>query len=335
MILPDLDIFRRGWCAAGVWLATSFLAGCSSSSSEMARGYDSGPEGNVAVQNGTTGAAPQNPAGSNVSLGGSQDAGFLRGQLEAGMVPTLESLDAAGFFAEHHSELPPPACGHRVCLQPTLAVMGNLMNGADCTMLQLGLNSPLAADPGSRPPLTLAVVVDVSGSMQGQKLQFVQDGLELLIDGMHDDDRISLVSYSDAATVVAETTDIADHRAQLREAVRGLVANGSTNLSEGLLAGYAEVLSNYDSARQNRVILLSDGNPTAGLTATSQILDMSRPYNSDGVGLTTIGLGQDFNIALMRDLALQADGNFYFLEDAGAVSEVFTEELSFFVVPVA
>jgi Ca-activated chloride channel family protein len=270
-----------------------------------------------------------------VSLGGAQDAGFFRGQLEAGLVPSPESLDAAGFFAEHHTELPSPSCGNRVCLQPTLAVMGNLMNGADCTMLHLGLNSPLAADPGSRPPLTLSVVVDVSGSMLGQKLQFLQEGLELLIDGMHDDDRMSLVSYSDQANVVAATTDIVNDRASLRQAVRSLVAAGSTNLSEGLLAGYREVLANYDSTRQNRVILLSDGNPTAGLTASSQILEMSRAYNSDGVGLTTIGLGQDFNISLMRDLALQADGNFYFLEDAGAVSEVFTEELSFFVVPVA
>jgi Ca-activated chloride channel family protein len=62
---------------------------------------------------------------------------------------------------------------------------------------------------------------------------------------------------------------------------------------------------------------------------------MSRGYNSDGVGLSTIGLGSDFNINLMRDLALQADGNFYFLEDSGAVREVFDEELDFFVVPVA
>jgi Ca-activated chloride channel family protein len=83
------------------------------------------------------------------------------------------------------------------------------------------------------------------------------------------------------------------------------------------------------------VILLSDGNPTAGVIATDSILSDSRAYNSDGIGLTTVGLGADFNIALMRGLAQQADGNFYFLEDAGAVGEVFEEELSFFVVPVA
>jgi Ca-activated chloride channel family protein len=106
-------------------------------------------------------------------------------------------------------------------------------------------------------------------------------------------------------------------------------------LYAGLKAGFAEVQKHYDSGRQNRVILLSDGVPTAGITATQEILSMSRQHNSDGIGLTSIGLGSDFNIDLMRGLALQADGNFYFLENAGAVTEVFTEELGYFTVPVA
>lgn len=284
----------------------------------------------------TSGAEPTPTGpGTNVSLGGSQDIGFFRGQLEAGLVPRSESLDAAGFFAEHHADLPPPACGQRICLQPMVAVMGNLMTGADCTMLHLGLNSPLTADPGARPPLTLSVVVDVSGSMAGEKLDFVKSGLELLIDGMKDDDQLSLVSYSDQARIVSETTAVAGNRVALRQAIRDLAVEGSTNLEAGLRAGYTELMAHYDSSRQNRVILLSDGVPTAGVTASGPILEMSRGYNSHGVGLTTIGLGADFNIELMRDLALQADGNFYFLEDTGAVSEVFTEELSYFVVPVA
>ena len=275
------------------------------------------------------------PQGTNVSFGGAQDIGFLRDQLEAGQVPSMASLDAPGFFAEHHIDLPKPACGQRLCLQPMVAVMGNLMNGSNCTMLHLGLNSPIEANPGARPPLSLALVVDVSGSMQGEKIQYVRRGLGLLIDGMHDDDQLALITYSDRVEVVAKMSRVGDNRVALRRAVDDLVADGSTDLHGGLLAGYREVLAGYDSARQNRVILLSDGNPTAGVTGTEAILADSRTFNSDGVGLTTIGLGADFNIGLMRGLAQQADGNFYFLEDTGAIDEVFAEELSYFVVPVA
>jgi Ca-activated chloride channel family protein len=272
----------------------------------------------------------------NIALGGSQDFGFFRAQLDDGTVPALGSFDAAGFFAEHHTQLPPPDCGNRVCLQAMLGVMSNLLNGNNCTMLQLGLNSPIAADASNRPPLTLAVVVDTSGSMADEnKLDFVVEGLDLLIDGLGDEDQFALVTYESNAGVEVPMAGVGGNRVVIRRAIEALGASGSTNLYDGLELGYREVFANYDSARQNRVILLSDGNPTAGITGESEILRMSRNYNSEGVGLTAIGLGTDFNVELMRDLALQADGNYYFLENAGAVSEVFDEELSYFTVPVA
>jgi Ca-activated chloride channel family protein len=273
--------------------------------------------------------------GTNVSFGGAQDIGFFRAQLEAGEVPKLAALDAPGFFAEHFIELPRPACGERICLQPMVAVMGNLMNGSPCTMVQLGLNSPIAADPSMRPALDLSVVVDVSGSMQGEKLAYVQEGLGLLIDAMRDADRLALVTYSNSAQVLHELGEVGLRRAELRRSVERLIAEGGTNLEAGLRAGYQALIEDLDPAREHRVILLSDGNPTEGITDTLSILASSRGYNTEGIGLSTIGLGADFNIDLMRRLSQQADGNFYFLEDAGAVREVFEEELSFFVVPVA
>ena len=281
-------------------------------------------------------AEPMEGGNTNVALSGGADFGFFRALLEQGIVPTTEDFDAAGFFAEHHTALPEPDCGERICLQTMLGVMGNLMTGQNCTMLQLGLNSPIAANPEDRPPLNLAVVVDVSGSMNTDgKIEFVRQGLHLLIDGMRDSDQITLISYSDNAEILYDLAPVELNRAELRGIVDGLVAEGSTNLHDGLEAGYLELLSNYDSGRQNRVVLLSDGVPTVGITGDSPIMDMSRAYNSDGVGLTTIGLGTDFNVTLMRGLAEQGDGNSYFLENAGAVSEVFEEELSYFTVPVA
>ncbi|MDD9941778.1 MAG: VWA domain-containing protein [Myxococcales bacterium] len=279
---------------------------------------------------------PAADANTNVSLGGAQDFGVFRSQLAAGIVPRVGDFDAAGFFAEHHTALPPPDCGDRVCLQTMLGVLGNLVNGENCTMLQLGLNSPLAANPDDRPPLNLAIVVDTSGSMQENgKMNFVRQGLNLLIDGMRDEDRLALIRYADEAEVLLPMTDVALNRGTIREAANSLSANGGTNLYDGLREGYAEATSFYDSGRQNRVILLSDGLPTQGVQDPAQITSMSRNFNSQGIGLSTVGLGVNFNVELMRGLAEQGDGNFYFLENSGAVSEVFTEELSYFTVPVA
>jgi len=282
-------------------------------------GSDTGPTGNT-----------------NVSYGGAQDFGYVRALIESGRVPHPSDLDPAGFYAEHSTPLPAPVCGERLCVQAMLGVMSNLINGQSCTMLQLGLNSPIVVDETDRPPLTLAVVVDVSGSMVGgDKIDYVKAGLERLVSELNDDDRIALITYETMVTVVQPMVEVRGHRNDLLGLVRGLAASGSTNLHDGLERGYDEILGHYDSGRQNRLILLSDGNPTVGITDTARILDMSAAYNSDGVGLTTVGLGTDFNLQLMQGLAEQADGNFYFLESGTAVDEVFTEELAYFTLPVA
>lgn len=285
---------------------------------------------------GAGGGSDRPGANTNVNLGGTQDFGYIRSLLAANRVPMPDDFDSSGFFAEHHTPLPQPDCGERVCLQAMLGVMGNLANGGNCTLLQVGLNSPIAASPDNRPPLNLVVVVDVSGSMDvGGKLDFVRDGLAQTIAELFDDDQLAIVKYSDRAEVVYELAPMRGNRNDMLRAVESLVPEGSTNLHDGLRMGYEQALAVYDSGRQNRVILLSDGQATAGVTDTDAILTMSRRFNSDGVGLTTVGLGLDFNRALMSGLAQQGDGNFYFLENAAAVEEVFTEELSYFTVPVA
>jgi Ca-activated chloride channel homolog len=274
--------------------------------------------------------------GGNIGLGGAGDFGYFRRLLDDGIVPTTDDFDAAGFFHEHHLTLPPPSCGQRVCLQAMLGVMNGLTDAKPYSMLHLGLNTPVTIDPEQRPPLTLAVVVDVSGSMASAgKIDFVRQGLATLIEDLGDDDRLALVTYSSTAQVVAAMGPVGGRRASLLAIAEGLVASGGTNLYAGLELGYQQVQAVYDLERQNRVIMLSDGMPTTGTTDDGSILDMSAGYNAEGLGVTTIGLGTDFNPLLMRGLAEQGHGNHYFLENSSAVQEVFVEELDYFAVPVA
>ena len=70
--------------------------------------------------------------------------------------------------------------------------------------------------------------------------------------------------------------------------------------------------------RQNRVIFLSDGLATVGNTSQQAIVQMATGYIERGIGLTTIGVGDSFDVLLMRGLAEFGAGNFYFVEDAAA-----------------
>ena len=271
--------------------------------------------------------------GGGVSFGGQQDIGEFRGILENGGVPGPETLDANGFFNEHYVE--PPACSDTLCLTPGVSVGRDWLTGAHQATLQIAVNTNVDPTTITRKPLNLAVVVDHSGSMwDDQRLEKVKAGLHTLIDNLADTDRIALVQFDDRVDVLAPFADTLD-RARLHTLVDGLQPRGATNIYEGLRTGFSLVSSSLTSDRQNRVIFLSDGMATAGVTDDAQIISMADGFVEEGIGLTTIGVGLDFDVTLMRGLAEHGAGNFYFLEDAAAASEVFTQELDYFVQPLA
>src|SRR5262249_47350232 len=101
----------------------------------------------------------------NVGVGGAQDFAAFRYALDHHNVPAPNTLDSAGFFAEHYNALPAPTCGDLFCLHGLLSVTKDLVHGGTWTLLQLGMNSPIDPSTVTRPPLDLVVVIDRSGSM--------------------------------------------------------------------------------------------------------------------------------------------------------------------------
>ncbi len=271
--------------------------------------------------------------GAGIAQGGAQDFGQFRAILDAGDLPGPDTLDDVGFFNEHKLELPAANCGQDICLHGELGVMGNMINGSNCTLLMLGMNTPIDPSTLERPPLNLAIAVDTSGSMSGESIQFVREGLFRMLDELGPDDRVSIIAFDNIARVKIEAAAGGDD--ELTLAIGSLEANGRTNLYDGLRVAYETVEAHADPSLQNRVILLSDGEATTGITSETKLVEMSAAYNAEGYGLTTIGMGEAFNPELMRDLAEKGAGAFYFLEDPAAVREVFEEEVSTFLVPLA
>lgn len=280
----------------------------------------------------------------NVGFGGAQDIGQFRNILEAGDIPGPGTLDAAGFFAEHYVSLPPADCDQPLCLQSMLAVGASWVDGSYQSTLAIALNTPVDPSTIERKPLDLVVVVDTSGSMsEDDRIGYVKSGLGLLIDALGPDDRLALVTYSSdvnlfqSLPVLDEGFDVEAWRVDMHEIVAGLQAEGGTNIHAGLERGFqlARLAREDGAGRAQRVVLLSDGLATAGITDDASIIAMAEEYIESGIGLTTVGVGAEFNVELMRGLAERGAGNFYFLEDAEAVEEVFTEELDYFVEPLA
>lgn len=282
-----------------------------------------------------TGAGNSN-GGSNLGTSGAQDIGLFRQILESGGIPGENTLDANGFFSEHVTELPDPDCGQAICLHGMLAVHRDWVWDGYQATLQLGMNTTLDASDVTARPRDLVVVVDTSGSMVTEnKMAYVKEGLHLLVDALSPEDRLALVRYDSVVHVLSTLTEPAD-ATELHGLIDGLYPAGATNFYGGLEVGLQLALDAVTLEREGRVIMLSDGQPTTGVTTnTLAIIGMAEGYIADGIGITTIGVGMDINVDLMRGLAERGAGNFYFLESAAAIDEVFNQELDFFVTPVA
>ena len=278
--------------------------------------------------------AATTPGSVGVTQAGAQDFGLFRQILEDGGIPGPDTLDDLGFFAEHKLDYPEATCGQDICMHGLLGVMGNMISGSTCTLVQIGLNSPLDPETIVRPPLHLVIAVDVSGSMVGEPIESLREGLVQMIPHLEPTDRVSLVTYSDEAQVVFEAVP-ADQTQILADAFTGLALGGSTNLYDGLFTAFQIADAHQDPAWQNRVVFLSDGMATSGLLNPAKLTSLAEGYARQGIGLTTIGVGKDFNVDAMRDLGEVGAGNFYFLEDPRSVREVFTDEVKTFLVPLA
>ena len=275
------------------------------------------------------------PGAGGVSFGGAQDIGELRAILDRGGVPGPDTFDANGFFNEHYNAPPFAGCGAVLCAVPGMAVGRDWLTGEHQATLQLSIATTIDPATYQRLPMNLVVVVDHSGSMASDgRLVKVKLGLHTLIDHLQDSDRLAIVEFDDRVDIDAPLGATLD-RPALHAIIERLSPRGATDIFDGLHQGFALLGDEPAAAHQNRVIFLSDGNATAGDTAQADILRMAGDGVRRGVGLTTIGVGDDFDVELMRGLAEQGAGNFYFLEDPTAASEVFTEELDSFVQPIA
>jgi Mg-chelatase subunit ChlD len=185
------------------------------------------------------------------------------------------------------------------------------------------------------PPMNLAFVIDKSGSMMDQdKMEGVKESFYIFIDKVREKDFVSLIYFDNQANTVFPSTRMDSYykRKRFKEKVYSVRPGGGTNLVDGVKLGYKEVLSNYRKEYVNRVLVLSDGMAS---TSTAGLLEMAERYRKMGINVSTIGVGKDFDLLLMRSLAHKGGGSSRFISDREEMEETFGSELDRMVVPIA
>lgn len=178
----------------------------------------------------------------------------------------------------------------------------------------------------SRAPVAVAVAVDVSGSMSGAKIESAKSSIRTMIERMSDDDQIAIVAFSSEATTLQPLARLGDVRKTLLHTVSALRAGGGTNIASALQQSYTS-LTGAAQGKVRRVVLLSDGQDGSGISL-ERVGTHVRAKADEGVTLSSIGFGNDFDERYMTTIADVGRGNYAFLQTGSELDGFLTKELS-------
>ena len=166
------------------------------------------------------------------------------------------------------------------------------LEATDQVTLMLDLTAPANPKQASRPGQAVQVVLDRSGSMNGQPLESAKGSLLKLIDRLAPQDSFGLVAFDDSALVVAPIRTMADHdMPALRKAIREMYTGGSTDISAGYLLGLRE-LNRVHASGGSTLLLISDGHANAGEKDPKFFTEVASKSATEKVTTSTIEIGR-------------------------------------------
>jgi Ca-activated chloride channel family protein len=187
---------------------------------------------------------------------------------------------------------------------------------------------------GRRLPLNLALVVDRSGSMEGEPLEYVKQACGYVVDLLEPNDTLSVITFAEQVEVLVPARRVIN-KSLLKEHINRIEVGNTTNLYDAIVAGCQQVAATRSEGYVNRVLLLTDGDPTAGIKDFASIVGQAAEQKSRGITLTALGFGPDYNEELMAGIARRTGGNYYYISRPELIPEVFRKELESLMTLVA
>ncbi|MCA9010619.1 MAG: VWA domain-containing protein [Planctomycetaceae bacterium] len=191
--------------------------------------------------------------------------------------------------------------------------------------LRVGLTGFHLPREGTRAPINVAIVLDRSGSMQGEKIQRAREAAIGALDLLGADDIVSIIAYDSDVNVLVPATKLTD-KEHVAGIIRAIQPGGNTALFGGVSKGAAEVRKFIDDKHVNRIILLSDGLANVGPSSPGELGDLGASMKKENISVSTLGLGLGYNEDLMVQLAGKSGGNHQFIEDASELAGIFRRE---------
>ncbi len=251
---------------------------------------------------------------------GAFDAAVANGSIPAAY------KDVVGDFSGRYSPaIPKPVNGAALSFQlsterAALPPIGGNVN------VRIAIRSSDVAPP--RAPVSLHVVLDVSGSMRGAAIENAKAAAAALVEKLQPADDFSLVTFASEAKVLIPDGPVGAKRTAALEIIKAIVAGGGTNVSAGLDRSYGEARSKTIHADAVRIVLLlSHGPATSGDTSLPKLWALTERAFQDGIQTSAFGLGAAFDVPLLNGIADRGAGAYYGLFDTTQIAGAMVREL--------
>jgi Ca-activated chloride channel family protein len=179
---------------------------------------------------------------------------------------------------------------------------------------------------GRRMPLNLGLAIDRSGSMEGEALEYVKRACAYVVDLLEPSDVLSIVTFEEQVDVLMPARRVLN-KALIKEHIQRIQPGNTTNLYDGMTAACMQVGSLRQPGYLNRVLVLTDGEPTAGIKDYNTIVSSVAQQKAAGISITALGFGGEYNEELMAGIARRSGGNYYYITQPTMIPEVFRREL--------
>ncbi len=196
----------------------------------------------------------------------------------------------------------------------------------------------------------VVLLIDSSGSMMSErKLEMAKEAAKQFINGLDDVSNVSVITFSEVCKLVcrgkgkkegAKEKGLLDKlldgkmvtpdKSEMLECIDRIEAKGGTALFTALENAKDEILStNVESEKRiDRVIVLSDGQPTVGQSLVEDFRDFAELFATENISITCGGIGGDYNEDILIALAeYSRKGKWRHLKDASDITELFRSEV--------